>query len=158
MEANLRLKLEGDETTGEEGVYAVAASLQLTYVHLPEVYNEAVAAKQAAEEDIALAVAERNLETTKAKTNLLLAELSAVKTKDTANNEAEVLLTEAKLKAQETMYLFQKESDALVDVKNQLNLTAEGVLAHSLIKLLAKANNLKVTTGEPVKLSRKDLL
>ena len=158
MEANLRLKLEGDETTGEEGVYAVAASLQLTYVHLPEVYNEAVAAKQAAEEDIALAVAERKLETTKAKTNLLLAELSAVKTKDTANNEAEVLLTEAKLKAQEMMYLFQKESDALVDVKNQLNLTAEGVLAHSLIKLLAEANNLKVTTGEPVKLSRKDLL
>ena len=158
MEANLRLKLEGDETTGEEGVNAIAASLQLTYVHLPEAYNEAVAAKQAAEEDIALAVAERKLETTKAKTNLLLAELSAVKTKDTANNEAEVLLTEAKLKAQETMYLFQKESDALVDVKNQLNLTAEGVSAHSLIKLLAEANNLKVTTGEPVKLSRKDLL
>jgi hypothetical protein len=117
-----------------------------------------VSAKQAAEEDIALAIAERKLETTKAKTNLLLAELSAVKTKDTANNEAEVLLTEAKLKAQETIYFFQKEADALVDAKNQLNLTAEGVLAHSLIKLLAEANNLKVTTGEPVKLSRKDFL
>jgi len=158
MEANLKLKLEGDDNTGEEGVNAVAASLQLTYVHLPAAYNEAVAAKQAAEEDIALAVAQRKLETTKANTNLLLAELSAIKVKDTANNEAEVLMTEANLKAQETIYLFQKEADALVDVKNQLNLTAEGVLAHSLIKLLAEADNLKVTTGEPVKLSRKDFL
>ena len=109
MEANLRLKLEGDETTGEEGVYAVAALLQLTYVHLPEAYNEAVSAKQAAEEDIALAVAERKLETTKATTNLLIAEQLAVKTKDTANNEAEVLLIEAKLKAQETMYSIREK-------------------------------------------------
>ena len=158
MEANLRLKLEGDKATGEEGVSAVEALLQLTYVHLPEAYNEAVSAKQAAAEAIALAVAERKLETMKATTNLLIAEQSAVRIKDTANNEAEVLLIEVKLKAQETMYLLQKESDALVDVKNQLNLTAKGILAHSLIKLVAKANNLKVTMGKPVKLSRKDLL
>ncbi len=72
MEANLRLKLEGDKATGEEGVYAVAALLQLMYVHLAEAYNEAVSAKQAAREDIALAVAERKLETMKATTNLLI--------------------------------------------------------------------------------------
>ena len=158
MVENLKLKLEGDDTTGEEGVHAVAASLQLTRAHLPEAYNEAVAAKQAAEEDIALAISQRKQETTKADTNLLLAELSAVKIKDTANNEADVLLTEANLKAQETIYLFQRDADALVLLKNRLNLTADGVLAHSLIKLLAEANNLKVTTGEPVRLSRKDAL
>ena len=158
MEANLKLKLEGDKATGEEGVNAVAASLQLKYVHLPEAYREAVAAKQAAEEDIALAVAQRKQEITKAKTNLLLAELSALKIKDTSNNEAQVLLTEAKLKAQETLYMFQKEADAIVDMKNQLNLTTEGVLAHLMIKLFAEAINLKVTTEEPVRLSQKDLL
>ncbi len=155
---NLKHKLEGDDATGEEGVNAVAASLQLTYVHLPAAYNEAVAAKQAAEEDIALAIVQRRLETTKANTNLLLAEQSAVKIKDAANNEAEVLLTEANLKAQETISLFRGEADALVAAKNQLNLTEEGVLAHSLIVLLAEANSLKVTTGEPVRLSRKDFL
>ena len=108
MEANLRLKLEGDKATGEEGVYAVEALLQLTYVHLPEAYNEAVSAKQAAAEAIALAVAERKLETMKATTNLLIAEQSAVRIKDTANNEAEVVLIEAKLKAQETCICFRK--------------------------------------------------
>ncbi|KAL3823166.1 hypothetical protein ACHAXA_010422 [Cyclostephanos tholiformis] len=158
MMENLKHKLEGDDATGEEGVNAVAASLQLTYVHLPAAYNEAVAAKQAAEEDIALAIVQRRLETTKANTNLLLAEQSAVKIKDAANNEAEVLLTEANLKALETISLFRGEADALVAAKSQLNLTEEGVLAHSLIVLLAEANSLKVTTGEPVRLSRKDFL
>ena len=43
---NLKAKLEGNETSGEEGVNAVAVSLQLTYVHLPEAYNKAVAKKQ----------------------------------------------------------------------------------------------------------------
>jgi hypothetical protein len=54
--------------------------------------------------------------------------------------------------------MFQKEADAIVDMKNQLNLTTEGVLAHLMIKLFAEAINLKVTTEEPVRLSQKDLL
>lgn len=158
MEQNLKTKLEGNETTGEEGVNAVAVSLQLTYVHLPEAYNTAVAEKQAAEEDIALAVAQRKQETTKANTELLKAKEEARKIKDTAKNEAEVLLTEARLKAEETLFSFQKEAEALVEVKTKLNLTAEGLLAYLSNRLLAEANNLKVTTGEPAKLSRRDEL
>ena len=153
MENNLKLKLEGDEN--EEGVNAVAVSLQLTYVHLPQQYNEPVAEKQAAEEDIALATAQRKQETTKANTKLLKAKEQARKIKDTAQNEAEVLLTEARLKAEETLYSFQKEAEALVEVKERLNLTTEGVLAYLQNKMMAEANNLKVRTGEPAKLSRK---
>lgn len=155
---NLRLKLEGDETTGEQGVNAVAVSLQLTYIHLPEEYNAAVAEKQKAEEDIALAIAQRKQETTKANTNMLKAKEEARKIKDTANNEAEVLLTEARLKAEETLYSFQKESDALVEVKSKLNLTTEGVLAYLSNSMLAEADKLKVTMGEPSRLSRRDEL
>jgi len=213
---NLKLKLEGNETSVEEGVNAVTVSLQLTYVHLPEQYNRAVAEKQAAEEDIALAIAQRKQETTKANTELLKAKeesrkiedtakneaevllietkLKAVaetlaakedialakeqrqqettkantellkankevtKIEDTANHEAEVLLTEAKLKAEEIVYSFQKEAEALLEVKNKLNLTTEGVLAYLSNRLLSEASNLKVTTGEPAKLSRKDEL
>lgn len=158
MEENLRIKLEGNETGNEEGVNAVAVSLQLTYVHLPKTYNEAVASKQAAEEDITLAIAQRNQEITKAKTNLLKAEEEARKIKDSANNEAEVLLTEARLKAEETLYLFQKEAEALVEVKEKLNLTSDGLLAYLTNRLLAEADHLKVTTGEPAKLSRRDEL
>jgi regulator of protease activity HflC (stomatin/prohibitin superfamily) len=92
MEDNLEIKLEGNETPGEKGVHAVAVSLQLMYIHLPEEYNEAVSHKQAAEEDIALAVAQRTQETTKANTLLLKAREEARKIRDTAENEAEVLM------------------------------------------------------------------
>ena len=158
MERNLKLKLEGDEATGEEGVLALAVSLQLTYVHLPEEYNMAVAEKQAAEEDIALAIAQRKQEVTRANTKLLKAKEEARKIKDTSQNEAEVLLTEARLKAEEMLYSFQKEAEALVEVKERLSLTTEGVLAYLSNSLLTKANNLQVTMGEPAKLSRKSEL
>ncbi|KAL7537554.1 hypothetical protein ACHAXR_010242 [Thalassiosira sp. AJA248-18] len=158
MEDNLKLKLQGNEATGEEGVNAVAVSLQLTYVGLPVEYSNAVAEKQAAEEDISLAIAQRRQETTKANTELLKAKEEARKIKDTANNEAEVLLTEARLKAEETLYSFEKEAQALVEVKETLNLTSEGVLAYLSNRLLSEATNLKVITGEPAKLSRKDEL
>ena len=36
MFENLKHKLEGDEETGEKGVYAVAGSLQLNYLKLPK--------------------------------------------------------------------------------------------------------------------------
>jgi len=113
---------------------------------------------QAAKEDIALAKAQRQQETTKANTELLKANEEVTKIEDTANHEAEVLLTEAKLKAEETIYSFQKEAEALLEVKNKLNLTTEGVLAYLSNRLLSEASNLRVTTGEPAKLSRKDEL
>ena len=96
----------------------------------PEEYNTAVADKQAAEEDIALTIAQRKQETTKSGTQLLKAKEEARKILDTANNEAEVLLTEARLKAAETIYSFQKETEAIVEVKNALNLTSVGVLSY----------------------------
>jgi len=158
MEMNLRLKLEGNPETGQEGVNAVAISLQLRFIGLPEAYNLAVADKQAAEEDIALAIAQRKQETTKGKTKLLTAKEEARKIQDTAINEAEVLLTEAKLKAEETLFSFQKEAEALVEVKNALNFTTEGVLAYLSNNLLAETPSLKVTVGEPARLSRKNEL
>jgi regulator of protease activity HflC (stomatin/prohibitin superfamily) len=158
MDENLRLKLEGDEERGLDGVNAVAVSVQLRYIGLPFEYNDAVAEKQAAEEDIALAVAQRKQETTKANTGLLRAKEEARKIMDTAVNEAEVLLTESRLKAEETLFSFEKEADALVQVKESLDLTTEGVLAYLSNMLLSEASNLVVTTGEPAQLSRKDLL
>ena len=60
MEDNLRLKVEGEE--GRGGVYARAVSLQLRNVELPVEYQGAVAEKQSAEEDIALAQNQRKQE------------------------------------------------------------------------------------------------
>lgn len=158
MERNLKLKLEGNPDTNEEGVNAVAVSLQLRYIGLPALYQSAVADKQAAEEEISLAIAERRQEVTKANTALLTAKEEAKKILDTAINEAEVVLTEASLKAEETLYAFEKESETLVQVKTALNLTTEGVLAYLANMLISEASTLQVTTGEPAKLSRKDSL
>ncbi|CAJ1959088.1 unnamed protein product [Cylindrotheca closterium] len=155
---NLKLKLEGDEERNEEGVNAVAVSLQLRYVGLPKAYNDAVAEKQSSEEEIAVAIAQRRQETTKANTELLRAKEQARRILDTARNEAEVLLTEARLEAEQKLFAFEKEADALVQVKESLGYTTEGVLAYLSNMLLAETRNLAVTTEEPARLGRKELL
>jgi regulator of protease activity HflC (stomatin/prohibitin superfamily) len=158
MEANLRLKLEGESGTGVDGVYARAISLQLRNVDLPEEYQQAVREKQSANEDIALAQNQRTQETTKAQTQLLSATEEARKILDTATSDAELLLTEARLKAQETLFALETQAKTIVNVKESLNLTSAGVLAYMQNELIAKAQNLKVSAGEPAELSRKDEL
>jgi len=158
MLENLKLKLDGNEERGLEGVNAVAVSLQLRFVGLPVDYNNAVAEKQSAEEDIAVAIAQRKQETTKASTGLLQAKEEARRILDTARNEAEVLLTEALLQAEETLFTFEKEADALVQVKKSLNYSTEGVLAYLSNTLMVETSNLMVTTEEPARMSRKEEL
>jgi len=154
MEDNLRLKLEGNVTAGTEGVYAQAISLQLRNVELPEEYSQSVRDKQSAEEDIELAKNQRQQETTKAKTALLRANEEARKILDTANNDVEILLTEARLAAEETTFAFAQEAQTLVDVQESLGLSTDGVLAYLANGLLADVGTLTVTTGEPARLSR----
>jgi len=158
MLENLKLKLEGDPSRAEEGVNAVAVSLQLRFVGLPKEYNDAVAEKQSAEEEIAVSIAQRKQETTKADTELLRANEEARRILDTARNEAEVLLTEARLQAEETLFAFEKEADALIQVKESLGYTTEGILAYLSNMLMAETRNLAVTTEEPARLGRKELL
>lgn len=158
MLENLKLKLEGDPSRSEEGVNAVAVSLQLRFVGLPKEYNDAVAEKQSAEEEIAVSIAQRKQETTKADTELLRANEEARRILDTARNEAEVLLTEARLQAEETLFAFEKEADALIQVKESLGYTTEGILAYLSNMLMAETRNLAVTTEEPARLGRKELL
>lgn len=99
-----------------------------------------------------------SFETTSANTKLLQAREEARKIEDTANIEAEVLLTEARLKAEETLYSFQKEAEALVEVKKQLNLTTEGLLAYLSNVLLSETPNLTVSAIEPARLSQREEL
>ena len=158
MLENLRLKLEGDPENGKEGVYARAISVQLSLLQLPPEYQEAVAEKQSAEEDIALARNQRQQEKTKAETELLAAQEEARKIMDTAATEAEILITEAKLKAEALLFAFEQEALSIVKAKSTLNLTTEGVLAYTQNMLIAQTPNLTVTAGEPAKLSRVDEL
>lgn len=158
MEDNLRLKLEGSSGEGSDGVYARAISLQLRNIDLPELYQAAIAEKQTATEDIVLAQNQRIQETTKAQTTLLAAMEEAKIINNTAVNDADILLTEATISAQEVSFAYETEAGVIVLVKNSLNLTIDGVLAYMSNRLYEKASLLKVSAAEPARLSRKDEL
>ena len=158
MEDNLRIKLEGPNADGVSGVFARAISLQLRDVFLPAPYKDAVAAKQAAAEDIELAKNQRTQETTKAGTLLLAAQEEARKILDTALNDANVTLTEAALKAEEITFSFATEAQVVLRAKDSFNLTTEGILSFMANRLYESVPNLRVSAGEPAKLSRKEEL
>eukprot|EP00545_Synedropsis_sp_CCMP1620_P012084 CAMPEP_0119004782 /NCGR_PEP_ID=MMETSP1176-20130426/1340_1 /TAXON_ID=265551 /ORGANISM="Synedropsis recta cf, Strain CCMP1620" /LENGTH=346 /DNA_ID=CAMNT_0006956527 /DNA_START=89 /DNA_END=1129 /DNA_ORIENTATION=+ len=154
MEDSLRQKLEGQNGTGVDGVYAKAISLQLSDVDLPDRYRAAISEKQSANEDIQLAINQRRQEVTKAETELLSAKEEARKIADTARNDVNVTLTEARLKAEETLFAFEREAQTIVRVKTNLNLTVEGVLGFIANNMLANVPHLKVSAGEPARFSQ----
>eukprot|EP00540_Astrosyne_radiata_P018225 CAMPEP_0116863036 /NCGR_PEP_ID=MMETSP0418-20121206/23983_1 /TAXON_ID=1158023 /ORGANISM="Astrosyne radiata, Strain 13vi08-1A" /LENGTH=364 /DNA_ID=CAMNT_0004497981 /DNA_START=32 /DNA_END=1126 /DNA_ORIENTATION=- len=158
MEENLRKKLEGTKEDGSDGVYARAVSLQLRNVDLPGRYRDAVAKKQQAAEDITLAQNQRTQERTKAETDLLSAREEAKKINDTATNDASVTLTEANLKAQETLFALETEAEVLKRVKANLNLTTDGLLAYLANDFVAEVPELHVKAAEPAKFSQSDEL
>lgn len=160
MLSNLKLKLEGslEDDTTDSGIYALANSLQLKNIELPAKYKEAVASKQRAEEDIALAKNQRTQETTKAQTELLAAEEEARKIMNTAYNTGNVTVIEAKLKAEETLYAFSQQQFVLEQAKLNFGLNADGILAYMTNQLYGATESLKVVAGEPARISRKDEL
>jgi prohibitin 2 len=160
MLGNMRIKLEGslDEGITDDGVYALATSLQLRNIELPQEYKTAVSDKQRAEEDINLAKNQRTQESTKANTSLLAAKEEAQKILDKANNDAKVALTLAQLKAEETAFAFEKEKEVLLQAKEDFNLGPNGILSYMTNQLYAKTTNLDIVMGEPAKISRKNNL
>ena len=153
---NLKVKLEGDEVF--QGVLAKVVSAQLRGFVLPRAYLEAISNKQEAEEDIALARAQRLQETTKATTELLAAEKEAIRILETATNEASIVLKEAQLEANAILYSYEKEKDAIVAAKNDLELSPDGLLAHSTSMMISEVERFSTTIGEPARMSRKDEL
>ena len=69
-----------------------------------------------------------------------------------------MLLTEARLKAEETIFAFNKEAQTIVGVKNSLDLDSNGILAYTANKLVEETPELWVAAREPARLSRKDEL
>merc|ERR1712038_222266 len=160
MLTNLKLKLEGSGTSNEsavdivateDGVHALAISLQLRDVALPEQYKNAVAEKQSAEEDIILARNEKTQETTKARTEFFAAEKEASKIMDSARNKANVTKTQANLKAQETLYSLEREAQIIVQQVDFFNLTSAGIIAYTQNQLYEGMTKLKVKSVEPAK-------
>lgn len=145
-----------DDDEDDVGVFALASSLQLKNVELPSQYKNAVAQKQRAEEDINLAKNQRVQQTTRAETEKQAAEQEAEKIMANAETGAAIILTEAQLKANETLFAFEKETQVLEQAKAKFNLTPNGVLAYMTNQLYASVEDLSVVVGEPARISRKD--
>mmetsp|Transcript_8997 Transcript_8997/g.10456 ORF Transcript_8997/g.10456 Transcript_8997/m.10456 type:complete len:240 (+) Transcript_8997:524-1243(+) len=155
----LKLKLQGDAIDiSEDGVYALANSLQLRNIDIPFEYKSAVSEKQKAQEDILLASNQRQQELTKARTGLLAANEEAVKILANAYNQGNVTITRAELKANETLFSFEKEKEVLLQAQTNFKLNANGVLAYMTNQLYATVGKLEAYTGEPAKISRKNQL
>jgi len=155
----LKLKLEGTKNAtieNHDGVYAKAIALQLKNVQLPSEYTAAVSDKQSAKEDIILATNQRNQELTKARTLLLAAKQEEEKIKAKATNDANVALTEAGLKAQQTTFAFSEETATIKQAIENFNLDTNGVLSYLANQLYARAPTLKAAIREPAKISLRD--
>mmetsp|Transcript_11321 Transcript_11321/g.47300 ORF Transcript_11321/g.47300 Transcript_11321/m.47300 type:complete len:313 (-) Transcript_11321:67-1005(-) len=111
-------------------VHALAVGLQLSFVELPAEYSKAVAAKQAANEDIGLAINQREQQRTIAEQALQTATEQAKKINDTALNDKMLLVREAELQAEGIALQFAAEADVYSYAREALNLTSEGLLAY----------------------------
>lgn len=156
MEVFLRLKLEGVNGTGVDGVYARAIAFQLTNIGIPLEYQQAVQDKQSAQEDIALSQSQRTENTTVATTNLLAAMQQAETILNTAANDANVTLTQANFQAKQILFTLATEAQVVAQVKATLNLTTDGVISYMANRLYEVVSDLKVMAGEPANLSRKN--
>jgi len=111
-------------------VYARAVGLQLAFVELPQEYSTAVAAKQSANEDIELAINERKQSVVQAETLLQTAMETAKQINDTALNNKNLLIAEAKLEAQSIAVQYAAEAKVCAKAKDALALTSEGLLSY----------------------------
>jgi len=138
------------------GLYVNVLTLHLEEVSIPSEYKKAVTEKQSAEEEIGLAKTERQQEVTKANTELLAAEEQARRMIDIANNEANITLHAANLMAEETKIAFQTEAEVIVALRQELNLSTEGVLAFLASEVYERSSQVKVLSAEPAKTSWKE--
>mmetsp|Transcript_8790 Transcript_8790/g.10201 ORF Transcript_8790/g.10201 Transcript_8790/m.10201 type:complete len:568 (+) Transcript_8790:39-1742(+) len=155
MFLEVQKKLQGDENNdNHDGMYAEAIALQLTMVKFPEEYMYAVRKKQAAKEDVALAIQQRIQETIRARTGLLVAEREAEILMDRAYNTANVTLTQAGYTADQTKFMFDRESMVLSQAKSFLSLDANGVLGFMSNQLYEKVPALRTRMTAPAVVSQ----
>lgn len=151
-------KVEPNAETGSNGLYARAIDLQLRNVKLPTAYAEAVAAKQSAEEDIALAQNQRVQQLTAAQTELLTAQREAQKLLDGARTTAQIRLRESEFRVNITMTQYTTEAETYRTIKEELALSNEGFLAYLGNRAVEQSSSPNLRILEPAKMSyREDL-
>ena len=111
-----------------------------------------MAEKQAAIEAISSTINQQSRELTKAQTTLLK---EASKFITTAENEANVTLTEVTLKLPEILYIFVTLAETVVSVKESLDITADGVLGNLATDMLSTVQDLRVLANKPARFSQR---
>lgn len=145
----LKKMLEGNSSANSEGLYARAIELQLREVNLPSEYSRAVSDKQSASEDISLAINQRQQALTVAETELQSAIEEAKRINDTAQNEADILIEQARIEAEGISVDFEADTAVYSSLKENLNLTTEGLLSFVASDVIAATDEPQVRLSEP---------
>lgn len=143
-----------------DAVYAIAVGLQLSYVQLPLEYSDAVAAKQAANEDIGLAKNQRQQQLTIAEQALQTAVEQANILNANANNDRTLRVQEATLRAEAIDVEFETEAQVYGYARETLGLSEEGLLAYIANRALegATPGSLDIAISEPARSQWRDEL
>lgn len=140
-----------------EALSATINSVQLQNVAAPDEWERAVEEKEDAREDISLAKNQRELEITKANTELKLAEEDAKVILQNADNEAQIIITKARSQAAALITKLQTEVNKTRDAMDKLNLTTDAMLRYVMNRNMETRRNLYVNMKPPGTTPRDEL-
>ncbi|XP_064598016.1 uncharacterized protein LOC135464521 [Liolophura sinensis] len=117
--------------------------VQVNNFERPEVYEEAVRAKERAREDIQAAQNERPRQLTEANRAKREAEFHANITLAKAYSQATILENQARAETKAILIQYEKEADTYAEIigASGLNFTAEGFLSYLGVRVIADARN-----------------
>lgn len=117
------------------------SDLQVNNVKRPNDYENAVKDKEAAKENIKVATNERPRQILQAQTVLEKAYKEAEILINAAKSNVQILNNKATNEAQALKYLYDKDLEIYIKVKNSQNLSNEGLISYIGIRAIANAKN-----------------
>lgn len=124
------------------------ADIQVENIRLPSVYESSVRDKEAARENIEVARSEEPRLITQALTDKRESETEASITLNKAATNSRIHLTEAGRKADSIGHQFLKDTESLVNIKDDLGLTTSSLISYMTSRAIA-ANQHSVYIGLP---------
>jgi len=117
------------------------ADIQVENIRLPRVYESSVRDKEAARENIEVARSEEPRLITQALTEKREAETEASITLDKALTNARIRLTESDRQSDAITHQFLKDTESLVNIKNDLGLNTAGLISYMTSRAIARNQN-----------------
>ncbi|XP_048583089.1 uncharacterized protein LOC116603383 [Nematostella vectensis] len=135
-----------------ETVHADLTDLQVSNIQRPKSYETVVRNKEAAKENIAIALNERPRQLVQAKSAKEDAIKNSLITRQKAESNAKILISKAEAKVSSILAGYKAEARAFGDMMKRQNLTVEGLLSYLSTRAIAdRSTELSVSIDAPAK-------